>query len=113
MVPDARGPLHPRPSWRADGLEPNPPADKRTLIRRAYFDLIGLPPTPGEVEAFLADTSPDAFARVVDRCWRRRITASAGAVTGWTWPATRTPRARSAAIAMIPRIPMPTSIATT
>ena len=48
------------------GLKPAPPADKRTLIRRAYFDLIGLPPTPEEAEAFLKDTSPDAFARIVD-----------------------------------------------
>jgi hypothetical protein len=51
----------------AAGLGPSPPADKRTLIRRATFDLIGLPPTPQEVEAFLADTSADAFAKVVDR----------------------------------------------
>ena len=43
------------------------PADKRTLIRRATFDLIGLPPTPEEVDAFRADKSPDAFAKVVDR----------------------------------------------
>jgi hypothetical protein len=49
------------------GLAPAPPADKRALLRRATFDLTGLPPTPAEVEAFLADTSPDAFARVVDR----------------------------------------------
>jgi hypothetical protein len=49
------------------GLKPNPPADKRTLIRRATFDLIGLPPTPEEVDAFEADDSPDAFAKVVDR----------------------------------------------
>jgi hypothetical protein len=49
------------------GLAPSPPTDKRTLIRRATFNLIGLPPTPEEVEAFLADDSPDAFARVVDR----------------------------------------------
>jgi len=49
------------------GLKPNPTADKRTLIRRASFDLIGLPPTPEEVEAFIKDTSPDAFAKVVDR----------------------------------------------
>jgi hypothetical protein len=49
------------------GLSPSPPADKRTLIRRATFDLIGLPPTPEEVDAFLADQSPDAFVRVVDR----------------------------------------------
>ncbi|MGI8989454.1 MAG: PSD1 and planctomycete cytochrome C domain-containing protein [Bryobacteraceae bacterium] len=49
------------------GLTPVKPADKRTLLRRATFDLIGLPPTPEEVDAFLADPSPDAFAKVVDR----------------------------------------------
>ena len=49
------------------GLKPASDAEKRTLIRRATFDLIGLPPTPDEVEAFLADNSPNAFARVVDR----------------------------------------------
>jgi hypothetical protein len=48
-------------------LRPVRPADKRTLIRRATFDLIGLPPTPEEVEAFVSDQSPEAFARVVDR----------------------------------------------
>ena len=51
----------------AAGLTPNPPADRRTLIRRVSFDLVGLPPTEGEVQAFLADSSPDAFAHVVDR----------------------------------------------
>ncbi|HEX4350416.1 MAG TPA: PSD1 and planctomycete cytochrome C domain-containing protein, partial [Verrucomicrobiae bacterium] len=50
-----------------NGLKPNPPADKRTLIRRASFDLIGLPPTQEEVQDFVNDTSPDAFAKVVDR----------------------------------------------
>ncbi|MCA9078033.1 MAG: DUF1553 domain-containing protein [Planctomycetaceae bacterium] len=49
------------------GLSPAPPADNRTLIRRATFDLIGLPPTPEEVEAFLADDSDEAFARVIER----------------------------------------------
>ena len=49
------------------GLKPNPMADKRTLIRRATFDLIGLPPTQQEINDFLADDSPDAFAKVVDR----------------------------------------------
>lgn len=48
-------------------LPPSPMADRRTLIRRATFDLIGLPPTPKEIEAFLADTSPNAFAKLVDR----------------------------------------------
>ena len=48
-------------------LELSPRADKVTLIRRASFDLVGLPPTPTEVEAFVNDKSPDAFAKVVDR----------------------------------------------
>jgi mono/diheme cytochrome c family protein len=51
----------------SNGLAPAPPADKRTLIRRATFDLTGLPPTPAEIVAFLMDDSPLAFAKVVDR----------------------------------------------
>jgi hypothetical protein len=51
----------------ARGLRPAGPADRRTLIRRATFDLTGLPPTPAEVEAFVNDPAPGAFARVVDR----------------------------------------------
>jgi len=47
-------------------LTPAPATGKRTLIRRAYFDLVGLPPTPAQIEAFVADKSPDAFAKVVD-----------------------------------------------
>ncbi|MYA80166.1 MAG: DUF1549 domain-containing protein, partial [Acidobacteriia bacterium] len=54
-------------SLEAKGLAPAGPADKRTLIRRATIDLHGLPPTPLEVELFLADDSHDAFAKVVDR----------------------------------------------
>jgi hypothetical protein len=54
----------------AAGREPSPSADKRTLIRRATFDLTGLPPTPEAVEEFLADDSPGAFERVVDRLLR-------------------------------------------
>ncbi len=49
------------------GLETSPPADRRTLIRRLYFDLLGLPPTPEEVQAFIADASPDAYERLVER----------------------------------------------
>ncbi len=49
------------------GLEPLGMADRRQLIRRATFDLTGLPPTPEEVEAFVDDTSPDAFETVVER----------------------------------------------
>lgn len=51
----------------AKGLKPAPSADRRTLIRRATFDLIGLPPTPEEVDAFLNDKSPTAYAKVIDR----------------------------------------------
>ena len=48
------------------GLAPNSVAEKRTLIRRAYFDLIGLPPTPEQADRFLADTAPDAYGKVID-----------------------------------------------
>src|SRR5579884_3579822 len=48
------------------GLEPAAEADKTTLLRRATFDLTGLPPTPQEIRAFLADHSPDAYGKVVD-----------------------------------------------
>ena len=50
-----------------NGMKPSPPADKRALLRRATFDLIGLPPTLKETQDFLADDSPGAFAKVVDR----------------------------------------------
>lgn len=50
----------------AAGLKPAPPADKRTLIRRAYLDLIGIPPTPEEVSSFLLNSAPDAFDRIVE-----------------------------------------------
>src|SRR5262245_36139380 len=50
---------------RGAGL--NPEADRPTLVRRVCFDLTGLPPTPGEIDAFLADHSPDAYERMVER----------------------------------------------
>ncbi len=52
---------------RAEGLSPAPEADRRTLIRRATFDLHGLPPTPEEVESFVRDPAGDAYERLVDR----------------------------------------------
>jgi cytochrome c553/mono/diheme cytochrome c family protein len=51
----------------ANGLEPAAPADRRALLRRVTFDLTGLPPTPGEIDAFLQDESPSAFSKAVDR----------------------------------------------
>ena len=50
-----------------NAMKPNPRADKYTLIRRATFDVTGLPPTEAEVQRFLVDDSPDAWAKVVDR----------------------------------------------
>jgi mono/diheme cytochrome c family protein len=50
-----------------EGIRPSPQADRATLIRRASLDLLGLPPSPREVEDFLADTRPDAYERLVDR----------------------------------------------
>ncbi|MFL5245470.1 MAG: PSD1 and planctomycete cytochrome C domain-containing protein [Gemmataceae bacterium] len=51
----------------AKNLRPAKPSDKRTLIRRVTFDLTGLPPTPEEIDNFLHDQSPDAYAKVIDR----------------------------------------------
>ncbi len=51
----------------AEGLKPSPAASRRILIRRAYLDMLGLPPTPEEVKAFEADKSPDAWEKIVDR----------------------------------------------
>ncbi|MGV3722231.1 MAG: DUF1549 domain-containing protein, partial [Actinomycetota bacterium] len=51
----------------AAGLKPSPPADRATLIRRVYFDVLGLPPSPQEVDAFVADRRPGAYERLVDK----------------------------------------------
>ena len=51
----------------AKGLKPVADSDRRNLVRRVYFDLIGLPPTPEEMNAFFKDTAPDALAKVVDK----------------------------------------------
>ncbi len=56
-----------RERMRSAGLEPSPEADRRTLIRRLSLDLVGLPPTPEEVEAFLRDDRADAYERLVNR----------------------------------------------
>ncbi len=74
-IPDVRDPSRARSAvdrfllaaLEEAAIAPAAPADRRTLIRRATFDLIGLPPLPEEIDGFLADDSPHAFARVVDR----------------------------------------------
>ncbi|MEO8495942.1 MAG: DUF1549 domain-containing protein [Planctomycetota bacterium] len=68
----AKTPRHPidqfiRAKLSEEGLAPSPVADRRTLIRRLYFDLIGLPPTPEEVAEFIADDADDAYEQLVDR----------------------------------------------
>ena len=67
-LPDAQKPIDGfiRQAQQTQGLKPNHPARKEKLIRRAFFDLIGLPPTPEQVAAFVADASPQAFEKVVD-----------------------------------------------
>lgn len=54
-------------TYQQKGLRPAPAADKRVLLRRVYMDLIGIPPTPAEQDAFLADQSPNAYEKVVDQ----------------------------------------------
>ncbi|MCH7729317.1 MAG: PSD1 domain-containing protein, partial [Planctomycetes bacterium] len=54
------------------GMQPAPLADRRTLIRRAYFDLIGLPPPPDRIDAFLKDKSPDAYEELIDELLRSK-----------------------------------------
>src|SRR5581483_11079799 len=51
---------------RARGLKAAPPADRYTFVRRAYLDLLGLPPTPAQVDAFVADRSPNAWEHLID-----------------------------------------------
>jgi cytochrome c553 len=54
-------------TWKAKGVSPVERADQRTLARRVYFDLIGLPPTPEEVDAFVNDNSPEPFTKLIER----------------------------------------------
>ena len=71
-APDPRGwaqtplDLYCLAAWQETGLQASPPADRRALARRVYFDLIGLPPTFEQLEAFAGDTAPDAYRRLVD-----------------------------------------------
>ncbi len=104
--PDRLGVAADRPVHRrgaaGQGLHPVAKADRRALVRRAYFDLIGLPPEPDRVEAFVADERPDAFAKLVEELLASpALRGAAGDATGSTSPGmpTRpgiTPTTRSA-----------------
>jgi hypothetical protein len=65
-------------------LKPSPEADRATLLRRASLDLIGLPPTLSELDAFLADRSPDAYEKQVDRLLASPHYGERWNVCGWT-----------------------------
>ncbi len=72
-------------------LKPSSPADKRTLVRRATYDLIGLPPTQAEIDAFVNDPAPSAFEKVVDRLLASpQYGVRWGDATGWMLRATPT-----------------------
>ena len=71
-----------------NGLEPSPEADRYALIRRASLDLIGLPPTPREVDAFINDSRPDAYEQLIDRLLANPHFGERWAGSGSTWPAT-------------------------
>ena len=88
-------PVISRPEWRKkpidafvlarleqEGLPPSPEAERRRLIRRVSLDLTGLPPTPDEVEAFVADDSPRAYEQVVDRLL---ASPAYGERMAWPW----------------------------
>ena len=73
----------------SEGLKPSAEAGKRTLIRRVYLDLIGLPPTPEEVNAFLADNSAALMSALWTVCRLHHVMVNGGLVHGSTWRAMR------------------------
>ncbi len=73
-----------------ENLKASPEADKVTLIRRLSLDLIGLPPTLKEIDDFVADSSPHASQKLVERLLASEHTANAGAAGGWMRRAMRT-----------------------
>ena len=94
-------------SWKKKAWRRTAAADRRTLIRRAYFDLIGLPPTPDEVEAFVNDARPDAYDKL-DRPPARQpaLRRALGAALARPGPLRREPRLR-ARLRPAHRLPLP------
>jgi hypothetical protein len=89
-VPEVAGVEHPvdrflRARLAERKLTPSPEADRRMLIRRVSFDLLGLPPSSAEVEAFVNDADPKAYKSWSTGCWHHRVTESGMRGTGWTW----------------------------
>ncbi len=97
-----------RAKMDAAHVVPAEQADKITLIRRATFDLTGLPPTPDDVANFLGDSSQMPLRKLSIDCLRRLITVNAGDDIGWMWFDMRTPPVKRRTI----RFPWPGSIAT-
>jgi hypothetical protein len=73
----------------AKGLRPSAPADRVTLLRRVTLDLVGLPPTTDEAEAFLKDSSPQAYEKVVDRLLQSHYEQWAGHWLAWRYAEAR------------------------
>ena len=90
------------------GIEPNPPADRRTFIRRVCFDLTGLPPSPDLIDAFLADPRPTPMNDSSIASWPLRHMASVMRDTGSTWPGSPSPTATN--MITIGRLPIITAI---
>ena len=93
-------------AMEAKGLHPSPPADKATLLRRVTFDLIGLPPTPEEIDAFLGDNSQNAYEKVVDRLLASPRYGERWGGTGSMWSTTPTRTATTKTNAAIMRGPI-------
>ena len=77
---------------KPNGLNFAKPADRQTLIRRLYHDLLGLKPSFPQVQAFIADRDPQAYANLVDDLLASPDSEKGGEGIGWTLPATRIPK---------------------
>ena len=74
------------PSWKRKQMSFSPEADRLTLIRRASFDLTGMPPDPAEVKAFLADKDPQAYEKLIDKLLASPRYGESWGRIGWISP---------------------------